>query len=437
MAQNQSGHPLFSNTGFPTADVRRTPMIHTRTYAGHEQKFRTTFAQEVLTRYPGGGVRLFPLVDMLSSGTVNSTDYGFNIRNVAMPMLEIAEDVPHASPRQTTSIKVKNARFVLPTQLYTILPFGEQIQILAVNGDHELVVMRGLGSIMPTVIRAGTVMVFAGTAHPEGSLRPMATASTSSTLFIQSQIFRDSWALTDTARVVATANGENITSESKDMAMYNHSLSIELAMLLGQRSATVWEGKPMRTMSGLREYITACAPQNVWDITTALDYEALSYIFDSFGEVQVGNNPSMERIIYGDRSFVNAVSQLGRRMNYSVQIGMGTDTFGQRFKRFITERLSFTVYEHPLLNMPVVQNMMRGVGIVIDPTTMKLLYLPERKHRVTYFNTNGSNFNTIENDNGIDALGGSITSELMLVNTNPAASGIVYGFTQGACSGCK
>lgn len=432
-----AGHPLFALGPYPSQEQIRG-MLHTRTWANHKTMFKPTFAQEVLRRYPAGNIKLFPLIDMLNQSTVNSVDHGWRIKNMSFPGLDVAETIPAASSGQTTTIKVATTNGIIPNMLFTAVPFGEQMMVLAVNGEQELVVMRGLGSIHPNEVPAGTKLSFSGTTFEEGSLRPLSRTTSETTLYTQSQIFRDSWATTDTARVIATANGENIVAESKDDAMFNHSWSIEMAMLLGQKSQKVFQGKPMRTMSGLREFITANAPQNIWSITKPLNYDELNYIFDSFGEVQIGKNPSDKRIIFGDRAFVNAISAIGRKYGYDIQISDNQDSFGQRFRAFKTQRLSFTVYEHPLLNMDQVQGNIQGVGIVLDPSTLGLRYLPQRRQRLTYFNisADGRTFNTVENDNGIDAAGGTITSELMMICNNPSANGMIFGLTKGACNVC-
>lgn len=432
-----AGHPLFANGPYPSQE-QLLGMLHTRTWANHTTKFKPSFAQEALKRYPSGNIKLFPLIDMLDSGTVSSVDYGYTIKNMSFPSLLVKTKIPAATGRQTTQINVHSTNGIIPNMLFTAVPFGEQMMVLSVLGENHMVVMRGLGSVAPYEIPEGTQLSFSGTVFEEGSLRPLTRASAETKLFVHSQIFRDSWALTDTARVIATAHGENVYADNKSDAMFNHSWAIEMAMMLGQKSATVYQGKPMRTMSGLREFITANAPQNVWAITKGLQYEELNYIFDSFGEVQIGKNPSSKRIIFADRTFVNAISQMGRKYGYTVNVTNGQDSFGQRFRSFMTERLEFQVYEHPLLNLPQVQGNVRGVGIVLDPGTLSLKYLPQRKQRVTHFNTNasGSTFNETENDEGIDAVGGTITSELMLLCSNPAANGMIFGLEKGVCNDC-
>lgn len=414
------------------SDVRGgVGMIHTQSY--RNPKFMSTFTGAVLRRYPGGNCPVTAIIESMSTSDITTVDTHSEVQNVAYPVYNIVESVPAASPRQASTIKVNTTKFILPNTLFAVMPFGELMMVTGVTGDNTITVMRGMGSILPFAIEKGTALQFAGNAFQEGSLRPLGRHYEESRLWNQTQIFRDGWALTDTMRRVATANGVKVDATSKNDAAYQHSMAMEMSVLFGQKGNTVYKGQPMRTMSGMFEFIRANAPQNVITVgKSEVNYRDLCAIMEVFGDVRIGANPSTRRIIYGDKTFVNTITEIG--MKYANMIRYtsdGTDSFGHRYRNFITPRMEFTVYEHPLFNL--LNNMPRGMAIVVDPTSWGLKYLRRTRH--TYFNADaGGTIQNLTVDNGIDAMGGDYLTEMALDCINPAANGVIYNFVSGGCS---
>ena len=428
-----SGSDIFNSPGMPNVAGGRG-MIHTQTFR-RDPRFLPSFTGAVLRRFPNGNCPVTAIIDSLSPKDITTVDSYSSVKNVAYPTYKLLEDLPPASPRQSTTIKVNDTRFMMPNMQFTVMPFGEQMLVTSVTGDNTAVVIRGTGTVLPFGVKKGTVLQFSGNAFEEGSLRPLGRHYETSRLWTQTQIFRDGWAVTDTMRKVATANGFSVDSESKEDAAYQHSTAMEMAVLFGQKGNMVYKGKPMRTMSGMLEYIRANAPQNVMTVGSSklgTTYSDLCNIMEVFGDVRIGNAPSTKRVIYGDKTFVNAIHNIGMKYASFIRYTSdGTDSFGNRFRNFITPRMEFTVYEHPLFS--VLDSMPRGMGIVIDPTTWSLDYLRRTRH--TYFNADaGGQISASTVDNGVDAIGGDFLTEMSLGATNPAANGIIYNLTTAGCS---
>lgn len=423
------GENIFGSE-LPRGRVDYAGMMHTQTFGGRDSFLRPRFLPEVLRRYPTGTVKLTAIIDSMARKTTTSTDIGYNIENIRYPMLHLVADMAPATQHQASTIEVDDVTSVLPNMIFTLGPLGEQVMITDIVGDHQVVVIRGMGTTRAFGAPAGTQMQFAGNAFEEGSLRPLGMMSGMEKLFTQTQIFRNGWATTETMHAVAAAQGINVTSASKVDASYRHATDIESAVMFGQQSNLVVRGKPQRTFSGLVDTIRYNAPQNIINVDGDMNYDDLCAVFEMFGDVQIGENPSMNRIIYGDRSFVNAFHQLGMKYGHLMRMTTdSSDSFGQRFRQFITPRMSFNVYEHPLFS---VRNMPKGMAIVVDPSTLELHYL--RDTRVSYFNAKETGaYDTMSVDGGVDARGGDFLSELGFVCTNPAANGLVYGFTGAKC----
>jgi hypothetical protein len=67
------------------------------------------------------------------------------------------------------------------------------------------------------------------------------------------------------------------------------------------------------------------------------------------------------------------------------------------------------------------------MAIGVDLSTFRAAYLGDRKTQNKEFNADQD-----ANDNGIDAVGGTLTTELTCVVKNPPANGVVYNLTAGA-----
>lgn len=418
---------LFNPSGWHTPPNGGVGMLNTQTFR-RDAANRPQFLETVLRRYPGGSVQLSAIIDSMKKSDCISTDVGWKIENVRFPTLTLLEELAPASQRQVSTLKVDSTRYLLPNMLFVAMPYGEMMMITSITGDHTCTAIRGMGTVPAWGASAGAQLQFAGNAFEEGSLRPLGTFTESERMWTQTQIFRDAWATTETEHVVATANGYNVTATNKQDAMYNHGVAHEMAILFGQQSNTVYKGQPMRTFSGLLEFVRYNAPQNIISVAGKMNYDELCAVFDAFGDVQIGKNPSDMRIIYGDKTFVTAIHQIGMRYGSLLRMtDNNQDSFGQRFRSFITPRLRFDVYEHPLFQ---VMNMPRGMAFVVDPTTLELRYLRRTSHH--YFNADASGkINEMTVDGGVDARGGDFITEMTFLCHNPAANGVIYGLTGG------
>lgn len=421
---------LFQQGPYPSAQPV-IGMAHSQTW-GNDPAFKPTLSQTVLMRKPYGNVKLFPLVEKLNRGTINSIDYGFRIKNMYFPSLVVTDAVSCASSRQSSTIRVDSTAGIIPNMLFVVFPYGEQVMVTDVRAD-SITVLRGVGTAITQDIPAGTRLQFSGSGFEEGSLRPLTRHMSSEVMFTQTQIFRDSWATTGTVREMLTKDGMSVPHTNKQEAMSMHAQSLEMALLFGQQSNTVFNGKPMRTTSGIIDYVANNAPQNIINVAGASNYDDLCAIFDNFGDIQVGDSNSDTRLIYGDRAFVNAISNIGRRMGTSIQMVTDSrDSFGVRFKNFYTQRMSFQIYEHPLFN---VHGDSQGMALVVDPSTLGVMYLGQRDTQHAYFNADSQGrLSEVSNDNGIDAVGGTFTTELLFYCTNPAANGLIFGLNNARCT---
>jgi hypothetical protein len=102
----------------------------------------------------------------------------------------------------------------------------------------------------------------------------------------------------------------------------------------------------------------------------------------------------------------------------------GQTSWGLQFSTFKTARGTFRVIEHPLFNS---NTSWAKMALAVDLSTFTVAYLGDRKTQNKEFNQDQD-----ANDNGIDAVGGTLTTELTTVVKNPPANAVIYNLTAAA-----
>jgi hypothetical protein len=113
------------------------------------------------------------------------------------------------------------------------------------------------------------------------------------------------------------------------------------------------------------------------------------------------------------------------RLNGTYTLVDGQTSFGLQFSTFKTSRGTFRMIEHPLFNSNVSWQKM---AVAVDLASFNVAYLGDRKTQNKEFNQDGN----CADDNGIDAVGGTLTTELTAVVKNPPANAVIYNLTAGA-----
>ena len=181
-------------------------------------------------------------------------------------------------------------------------------------------------------------------------------------------------------------------------------------------------------MGGIYSMLQQYAPQNIVQAPRTTTYDALEAMLDPMFNVVTDQSQMNDRIIFGDSTFVSAISKLGRlyakESGISMTMTNGANRFGQRFTEFSVGRGNFKVMEHPLFNtLPFT----RGMGMVVDLSSLSVAYLTGRKTDYKDFNPNANSTSGVAQDNGIDAQGGAYLTEMTVCVEAPLANGIIMG----------
>jgi hypothetical protein len=387
-----------------------------------------SFASMITRLMPNGQAPLFGMSAMLPTEVAVQVEHGFFTKTMLFPSLNLDAAVADAT---STTFTVSSTSDVLPGMLMRAESTGEVVIINSVVSSTQVTVTRGVGSTAAAI--ADNVNLYQiGNAFEESSVRPNALQINPVRITNLTQIFRNTWALSGSAQATQVIAGETTVAESRMDCAAFHAADIEKALFFGTKSQGTRNGQPFRTMDGLRNIIlnaayypasyggvvnntTAGGTTNFTQLETALDP-----VFNQATDPKVGN----ERVLFVGGAARKVINNIGR-LNSTYYIQNGATSYGLQFGQFNIARGSFRMVEHPLFNS---NSDWSKYAIAVDLSTFRVAYLGGRKTMKQEFNMAGD---TVV-DNGIDAVGGTLTTELTCVVKNPPANAIITNLTAAA-----
>lgn len=393
---------------------------------------KKSFAGMITRLMPNGAAPLFGMTSMLQSETAVATEHGFFTKTMLLPQVTTIAST-HASTDNV--INVLSSANILPGMILRIdnAASYENVIVNSVPSATQIMVTRAVGTVVAAQIPVSSNMYQVGNAFEESSLRPNSLIINPVRITNYTQIFRNTWAISDTIRQTMTIAGDTNIAESRTDCAAFHAADIEKALFFGQKSQGTRNGQPFRTMDGLVNIVGTAANypasyagvSNVYTAGATTTYTQLEGfldpLFNQTTDPKVGN----ERVLFVGgtaRKVINGITRLATGSFYQIQDGQ--TSWGLQYSTLKTSRGAFQIIEHPLLNSNASWSKM-AVGV--DLSTFRAAYLGDRKTQNKEFNADSD-----ANDNGIDAVGGTLTTEMTCVVKNPPANGTVYNLTAAA-----
>ena len=378
-----------------------------------------SFAGTILRLFPNGSAPLFALSSQSGKSKAKASTHGYFSKTLSF--IKTTSTVADAAG--ATTMNVASTAGMTPFMVLMNTRTRENIRVLTIASGTTITVTRAFGRVAAAACTIGDNLIQVGTAFMEGSDRP--TARQLSTVYIPNytQIFRNAWGLTDTARASLAEMGySNIAESRKDCSMF-HSIDAESAILFGQPKMDTSGSQPLHATQGVIDAIYQYAPSNVnaagattnYDQLVALVEEAWTYSTDA-------SNPKM-RAGFCDSTAMKVMHQIAR-LSGQVEIMQSETTFGMQFTKFKFYKGEINLIEHPLMN--ALQTAATGTLLVMDLPALKLAYMDGRDTIAEEYNINGKVI-----PNGTDGVGGSLTSEFAVELINPYSCVYVTGLTAG------
>lgn len=389
---------------------------------------RKSFSAMFTRLFPNGQAPLFGLTSMLSTETALQSEHGFFTKTMVFPQLTLSSAGQAIGDTIFTVTATTN---IVPGMLLRVDSTGENVLVISVLSPTQVAVQRGVGGVAPVAIAASINLYQVGTAFEEGSLRPVPVNIVPVRITNLTQIFRNSWAITGSTMATQMIAGDTNVAESKQDCAAFHAADIEKGLFFGQKFAGNRNGQPFRTMDGiysivnnLANYPSSYAATNVTVAGATTNYTQFEAAFDPCFNQATDPKVANERLMFVGGTAKKVINNIGR-LNGTYYMVDGQTSWGLQFSTIKIARGVFRIIEHPLFNT---NPSWAKLAIAVDLSSFNLAYLGNRQTQNKEFNMNGED----AADNGVDAVGGTLTTELTTVIKNPPAFGIMTNMTAGA-----
>lgn len=379
---------------------------------------KRSFAANILRLFPNGSAPMFALTSQSGKSQALSSTHGYFSKTLTFNVITLAATALSTD----TSITVPASAGIVPGMVFYNTRTRENLRVTAVPSGVALTVTRAFGRTAAAAMNIGDVIMQVGAAYEEGSVRP--TARRMSTVYVPNytQIFRNAWALTDTARASMAEMGiSNVAEDRKDCAMF-HAIDIESAIIWGQPKMDTTGATPVHATQGVIDAMRQYSPANVVAAGATTNYSQMVTLVEPVFAYSTDMSNPKDRVAFCDKVAMKVLNDIGR-LSGVVQIQQGQTNFGMRFTSFNFYKGSINLIEHPLMN----GLSQAGTAIIMDMPALKLAYMDGRDTKPEEYNTGGKLV-----ENGTDSTGGSLTTECAVELINPYACGVVTGLTAGA-----
>ena len=380
-----------------------------------------SFASMILRRFPNGAAPLFAMTSQTGRSKAKASTHGYFTKTMVFSRVTTTA----AYVAGDTTIAVASTTGIVPGMVLHNVTTGENIRVLTVPSATSMTVSRAFGRIAAGAIASGAVLVAVGNSHEENSARPSPRSIVAVYVSNFTQIFRNAWALTDTARASYAELGYSNIAENKQDCANFHSTDIEAALFFGQAKMDTSGSQPVHSTQGIIDAVTQYASANVNTAGPTTTYDQLVGYLEGAFQYSTSLGESKTRVLFGDSQAIKVLNAIGKKYVGDVSVTQAENSFGMVFNKFRFYKGEINMIEHPLLNGLAVQP---GLAVVVDLPAIKMAYMDGRDAKIENYGIGGSAYGV----DGVDGQGGSLTSEFALELTNPASCAVIRGLTAAA-----
>lgn len=379
-----------------------------------------SFAGTILRLFPDGSSPIFALTSQLGRSRAKASTHGYFTKTLVFASVQINNGGGYASG--ITTFTVDSTAGILPGMVLYNPTTRENIRVATVASSTSITVTRAFGRVAAAAVADDQPLLVIGTAYEEGSPRPTARGLTTIHIANYTQIFRNAWAVTDTARASLAEAGYSNIGESRQDCMLLHAVDIEAAIIFGQPKMDTTGSQPLHATQGIIDATEQYAPANTNAADSSTTLSELITMLEPAWQYSHNLGEAKRRMVFAGSTAMKVFNEIAR-LNGQVQLMQGQTSFGLTFSTFNFYKGSITMIEHPLLNGLIGT---AGMAIGLDMPAMRLAYMDGRDTRPEEYGGTGKN-----NANGVDADGGSLTTEFATEFLNPAGNFVITGLTAG------
>jgi len=382
-----------------------------------------SFSGMITSLFPNGQAQLFGISSMLSEETAYQPEHGYYSKTMIFPSVVLGSGGQLSGD---TTFTVVSTVDILPGMMLQADVGRENMLVVSVTNATTLVVQRAVGTVAAGALTASMRLYMIGNAYEEASTRPASLVIIPARFINLTQIFRNTWMVSGTAAATGVIAGGPVDATSKQDCSLFHAADIEKAILFGQTFSGTRNNFPFRTMNGLINYINQQAAGNISTLGSTTSYTQLENVLDPVFAQVTDPKSAAERVLFVGGIARRVIHQICR-VNSTYMINDQVTEWGLQFDAIRIPRGRFNLVEHPLLNAFGAAASWSRMALAVDLTTFSLAYMRGRKTQARDFNMSGQVVDT-----GVDAVGGTLTSELTCLVKNVAANGQLLNFTAPA-----
>lgn len=378
---------------------------------------KRSFASHMLRRFPNGSFPLWGLLSQQAKGRAVSSTHGYFSKTMQFASVTVNGALVAGD---TTFVVDSNTGIVVGMVLYNPTT-RENMRVTAVNSNGTgLTMTRAFGRVAADAIADDQVLIVVGSAFMQGSSRPTSRGVTKIYVPNYTQIFRNAWALTDTARASAVEMGMTNIAENKQDCAILHSVECEQAIIFGQPKMDTTGTEPLHATQGIYDAVDQYAPGNTNTAGSTTTYDQLVELVDPAFDYSTDMGNPNERLALCGNTAMKALNKMGRLYG-QIHLTQKETGFGMKFSQFTFYRGTLNLLTHPLFNA---YTELAKLMLIIDLPGIKLAFLEGRDTLSEEYGGSGRN-----NANGVDAQGGSLTSEFAVECINPGGCAVVENLT--------
>lgn len=388
-----------------------------------------SYAGGITRLMPNGSAPLLGLTGLLQKKKAMNIQHGYFSKKMIFPVATLSAAIADGAATNfpvvaATSDHLSHSNLIAGDLLRA--ESTEEVVMVSAVTANALTVIRGMGSVAPAAIASGVKLYHIGNAFPQGSTRPNSVRIIEVPQQNYTQIFRNSWAVTKTAAAIPMIAGAGQVAESKQDGMMLHAIAQEKALIFGQKKLTTGSnGQPLSLMDGVLARVKADAAGNITNFNNAgTNWTQMEAALDKVLNVQTDPKNGNSRIGLVGGVFLRTVNNICR-LNSEITLTTTQSSWGMKIRILETPRGTFEFIEHPLFNAYGNSSPWAAMGVILD---LGAISVPElRPTEDLEYNMNGTPV-----DSGIDAVGGTLTTELTMELTNPEACGLITGLSVAA-----
>ena len=339
----------------------------------------TSFREGILWRNANGSAPLFALMAKARKDSLTDPQHSW-WEEVQTNLVVTVNDASGYTAASTTITIDSGGLEMVINDLFLVedtesATFDQEIvQVSSITSDTVVVFKRSQAGSTGKGIADNASFTRIGSAHMEGQALPGISQRNPTKFTNYAQIFRTVFGVTKTADATTSRTGDGYANDKKRKG-FDHSNKMEWAMLYGQSSEVTSGDFPIRTMGGLREFITS----NVTIFATSPNEDtfltAATGVFDYQGESGAGN----ERVMLCGNGFANNLNKVARNSSSSrINFDGFIDVYGMRLRRMVLPQGDLGIKTHPLMS---VHPRFTNSAFILDFSN--LTYRPLRDTKVT------------------------------------------------------